>query len=239
MPKPVSGINGSGMHVHQSLFKGGENAFADPNGDYQISKLGLSYIGGLLEHAQAICAISNPLVNSYKRLVPGYEAPTTIAWSRRNRSPRCRIPATRGIGTRAELRMPDPSCNPYLAFAALLAAGLDGVEKGTDPGPPMDRNVYDMTDAEKSEQGLTQPPGRSRPRPGRPGRGHRHPRGPALPRDGAVPGGQAERMAGLHRRGPLLGDPSGTSSPCERRSNSVGLVTGDRLIAPAPKHLHS
>ncbi|MEM7246179.1 MAG: type I glutamate--ammonia ligase [Acidobacteriota bacterium] len=159
MPKPVAGMNGSGMHVHQSLFKDGNNAFADPEGDYQISRLGLSYIGGLLEHAAAICAVSNPLVNSYKRLVPGYEAPTTIAWSRRNRSPLCRVPATRGEGTRVELRMPDPSCNPYLAFAAMLAAGLDGVERGADPGPPLDRNAYDMTDAERSEQGLGQLPG--------------------------------------------------------------------------------
>ena len=158
MPKPVAGINGSGMHVHQSLFKGEENVFYDPKGDYQISKLGLSYIGGLLEHAEAICAISNPTVNSYKRLVPGYEAPTTIAWSRRNRSPLCRVPDRRGIATRVELRMPDPTCNPYLAFAVMLGAGLDGVARGVDAGPPLDRNVYQMSDEEKAEQGLRQLP---------------------------------------------------------------------------------
>ena len=159
MPKPVAGINGSGMHVHQSLFKDGENSFYDANGDYQISKTGLSYIAGLLAHAEAICAISNPTVNSYKRLVPGYEAPTTIAWSRKNRSPLCRVPDRRGIATRVELRMPDPSCNPYLAFAVMLGAGLDGVQKGMDASAPLDRNVYQMSDEEKAEQGVRTLPG--------------------------------------------------------------------------------
>jgi glutamine synthetase len=159
MPKPIAGINGSGMHTHQSLFKDGENAFYDANGEYQISQVGLSYIGGLLAHAAAICAVSNPTVNSYKRLVPGYEAPTTIAWSRRNRSPLCRVPDRRGVATRVELRMPDPSCNPYLAFAVMLGAGLDGVQRETDAGAPMDRNVYQMSEEEKAERGLRQLPG--------------------------------------------------------------------------------
>jgi glutamine synthetase len=159
MPKPVAGINGSGMHTHQSLFRGGENAFYDAKADHQISKLGKSYIAGLLRHAKAMCAITNPIVNSYKRLVPGYEAPTNIAWSERNRSPLCRIPASRGVGTRVELRMPDPSCNPYLAFAVMLAAGLDGVDKDLDPGPPVEQNVYKMTDEERKKYRVEALPG--------------------------------------------------------------------------------
>jgi glutamine synthetase len=158
MPKPVAGINGSGMHVHQSLFKDGENTFYDSNAEFEISKIGRSYIGGLLAHAEAICAVSNPTVNSYKRLVPGYEAPTTIAWSRKNRSPLCRVPDRRGVATRVELRMPDPSCNPYLAFAVMLGAGLDGVARGLDQDAPLDRNIYEMSDQEKADSGLRQLP---------------------------------------------------------------------------------
>jgi glutamine synthetase len=151
MPKPVYGINGSGMHLNQSLFTlDGKNAFYDPNGDYQLSKIGLWYIGGMLEHARGICAITNPLVNSYKRLVPGYEAPTHIAWSERNRSPLVRVPARRGSSTRAELRMPDPSCNPYLAIAVSLAAGLDGIEKQMDPGPSINKNIFAMSARERA-----------------------------------------------------------------------------------------
>lgn len=151
MPKPIFGINGSGMHVHQSLFNtNDENVFYDEKAEFQISKLGLHYIGGLLKHSPAFCAITNPLVNSYKRLVPGFEAPTHVAWSERNRSPLIRVPDRRGISTRAELRMPDPSCNPYLAFAVMLAAGLDGVEQKLDPGSPVNKNIYQMSQRERA-----------------------------------------------------------------------------------------
>src|SRR5881392_4242043 len=130
MPKPIYGQNGSGMHTHQSLFKGKENAFWDAKSQWELSKVALHYIGGLLKHARGMCAITNPLVNSYKRLVPGYEAPVNVAWSMRNRSPLIRVPDRRGLGTRIELRSPDPAANPYLALAVMLAAGLDGVETG-------------------------------------------------------------------------------------------------------------
>ena len=134
MPKPIYGVNGSGMHTHQSLFKDGKNAFFDPQNDMQLSQTCLHYVGGLLQHAKGFCAITNPLVNSYKRLVPGYEAPTAIAWSEKNRSPLVRVPAARGTATRLELRMPDPSCNPYLALAVMLRAGLDGIDQSSIPG---------------------------------------------------------------------------------------------------------
>jgi glutamine synthetase len=150
MPKPIFGVNGSGMHVHQSLLKGDENAFYDPDAERQLSDTALGYIGGILKHASAIVAITNPLVNSYKRLVPGFEAPTNIAWSEKNRSPLVRVPARRGMSTRCEVRMPDPSCNPYLALAVMLAAGLDGVENGIDPGPPVNKNIFAMSQREKS-----------------------------------------------------------------------------------------
>jgi glutamine synthetase len=149
MPKPVGGINGSGMHTHQSLFTNGTNVFYDPKRKWELSEVGLWYIGGLLAHAKAFCAVTNPLVNSYKRLVPGYEAPTNIVWSERNRSPLARVPASRGVGTRVELRMPDPACNPYLAFAVMIAAGLDGIENRTDPGVPINKNIYEMSQREK------------------------------------------------------------------------------------------
>jgi glutamine synthetase len=154
MPKPIFGQNGSGMHTHQSLFKDGANVFFDADGDYQLSETMLHYIGGLKKHARAIAAITNPTVNSYKRLVPGYEAPVSIAWSQRNRSPMIRIPDRRGVGTRCEFRMPDPTCNPYLALAVQLAAGLDGIENQIDPGPPLDTNVWKLTAEERAELGL-------------------------------------------------------------------------------------
>ncbi|SFR15596.1 type I glutamate--ammonia ligase [Desulfoscipio geothermicus] len=154
MPKPVFGINGSGMHTNQSLFKGNSNAFYDENGPMQLSKEAYYYIGGLLKHARALAAITNPTVNSYKRLVPGYEAPVYLAWSGRNRSPLIRIPAKRGQSTRVELRNPDPSCNPYLALAACLTAGLDGINNQIEPPPACDRNIYQMTDAELKELGI-------------------------------------------------------------------------------------
>jgi glutamine synthetase len=159
MPKPVVGINGSGMHTHQSLLTGRQNRFYDPEGPWQLSATCLHYIGGLLRHAKGFCAITNPLVNSYKRLVPGYEAPTNIAWSERNRSPLVRVPATRGDATRVELRMPDPSCNPYLALAVMLRAGLDGIEQAIDPGPPVNKNIYRMSHRERRHLRIDELPG--------------------------------------------------------------------------------
>ena len=149
MPKPIFGINGSGMHTHQALYAGNRNLFYDPAGQWQLSRTCLQYIGGLLRHAKSFCAITNPLVNSYKRLVPGYEAPTAIAWSEHNRSPLIRVPVARGPNTRVELRMPDPSCNPYLAFTAILSAGLDGIDRQLDPGPPVNKNIYKMSHRER------------------------------------------------------------------------------------------
>ncbi len=159
MPKPVFGINGSGMHTHQSLFAKGKNAFYDENAEWQLSRTCLQYIAGLLRHAKGFCAITNPLVNSYKRLVPGYEAPTAIAWSERNRSPLVRVPASRGATTRIELRMPDPSCNPYLALAVMLRAGLDGIERNLDPGPPVNKNIYKMSHRERRHLRIDELPG--------------------------------------------------------------------------------
>ncbi len=145
MPKPIQGQNGSGMHTHQSLFRGKENAFFEPKAEHQLSKVALSYIEGLLQHARGFCAITNPLINSYKRLVPGYEAPVNVAWSMRNRSPLVRIPDRRGLGTRCELRMPDPSANPYLALTVQLAAGLHGVEEKLPAREPVNRNIFRMS----------------------------------------------------------------------------------------------
>jgi len=159
MPKPIYGINGSGMHTNQSLFRGDTNAFYDENDPLKLSKEAYYYIGGLLKHARALAAITNPTVNSYKRLVPGYEAPVYLAWSNRNRSPLIRIPAKRGQSTRVELRNPDPSCNPYLALAGCLAAGLDGIINKIEPPPPCDRNIYAMTAAELEELGIKSMPG--------------------------------------------------------------------------------
>ncbi len=149
MPKPLPAEAGSGMHVYQSLFRGSENAFHALGEELDLSDLGRRYIAGLLAHAKGMCAITNPLVNSYKRLVPGYEAPTNIVWSERNRSPLVRVPARGGQGTRVELRMPDPSCNPYLAFAVMIASGLDGLQTKADPGPPVNKNIFAMSHREK------------------------------------------------------------------------------------------
>jgi glutamine synthetase len=160
MPKPIFGESGSGMHTHQSLFTlDGKNAFYDPASPYQISRIGMAYIAGLLKHAPHFCAITNPLVNSFKRLVPGYEAPTHIVWSLRNRSPLIRIPARREVGTRAELRMPDPACNPYLALAVMLASGLDGMVQKLDPGKPINQNIYAMSDHERARLKIKSLPG--------------------------------------------------------------------------------
>ena len=159
MPKPLFGENGSGMHTHQSLFQGKTNSFYDARAKWQLSRTALHYIGGLLRHARSFCAVTNPTVNSYKRLVPGYEAPTTVAWSERNRSPLIRIPERRGVGTRCELRMPDPSCNPYLALAVMLTAGLDGVKNKIDPGEPVNQNVYKMSQRERRRLKIDELPG--------------------------------------------------------------------------------
>jgi len=157
MPKPIFGVNGSGMHVHQSLFKGEGNAFFDANDEYNLSKVGKSYIAGLLAHIKEIALVTNQWVNSYKRLVPGYEAPVYICWSRRNRSAMVRVPLYKPgkeNATRIELRNPDPACNPYLAFAAMLAAGLDGIEKGMELPPEASNNIYHMTDEERAAAGI-------------------------------------------------------------------------------------
>ena len=159
MPKPIFGIAGSGMHTNMSLFKDGKNIFFDPEAPKQLSKECLSFIAGLLYHVRGFSAITNPLVNSYKRLVPGYEAPCYIAWSASNRSTLIRIPASRGLGTRVELRCPDPSCNPYLSLAVCLAAGLDGIEKGMLPPPEITENIYAMDAETRMEKGIASLPG--------------------------------------------------------------------------------
>ncbi|MDD2421474.1 MAG: type I glutamate--ammonia ligase [Heliobacteriaceae bacterium] len=158
MPKPIYGVAGSGMHLNQSLFKDGKNAFYDPAGEGRLSKEAYHYIAGLLAHARGITAITNPIVNSYKRLVSGFEAPVYIAWSAQNRSPLVRIPSKRGASTRVELRNPDPSCNPYLAFAVALKSGLDGIKEGLLPPPAVDRNIYEMTATERQELGIANLP---------------------------------------------------------------------------------
>lgn len=150
MPKPLFGINGSGMHCNMSLFmEDGSNAFYDKDGEMQLSQTAYHFLGGLLEHARAYTAVCNPTVNSYKRLVPGYEAPVYVAWSGHNRSPLVRVPESRGLSTRLELRSVDPSANPYLAMAALLQAGLDGIRNETTPPPAVDRNIYVMNEDER------------------------------------------------------------------------------------------
>jgi glutamine synthetase len=149
MPKPLFGHAGSGMHTHQSLARDGENAFHDPKGDFGLSKVAHQYIAGLLAHGEALCAITNPLVNSYKRLVPGFEAPMHASWSIKNRSPLVRVPMRRGSGTRVELRSPDPSANPYLALTAMLAAGLDGIEQGLEQREPVDGNIAELSHRER------------------------------------------------------------------------------------------
>ncbi len=159
MAKPLAGINGSGMHTHGSLAKDGKNAFFDPDGDRGLSETARHWIGGLLKHAPAITRVANPTINSYKRLVPGYEAPVYITWSTANRSALIRVPAARGNSTRAEFRSPDPMCNPYLTFAAMLAAGLDGIKNRIDPGESTDVNIYHMTAAERKAQNIQMLPG--------------------------------------------------------------------------------
>ena len=159
MPKPIFGINGSGMHTNMSLFRDGKNAFYDPNGEKGLSKEAYSFIAGLLHHVKGMAAITNPLVNSYKRLVPGYEAPCYMAWSASNRSALIRIPASRGQSTRVELRSPDPCCNPYLELAVCLAAGLDGIEKGMVPPAEITENIFAMDEATREGKGIDALPG--------------------------------------------------------------------------------
>jgi glutamine synthetase len=149
MPKPVFGQNGSGMHTHQSLFRNQQNAFWDPSREWSLSLTALHYIGGLLRHARAMTAVTNPLVNSYKRLVPGFEAPVNVAWSMRNRSPMIRVPERRGAGTRLELRTPDPAANPYLALTVMLAAGLDGLATQADWREPVNTNIWELSFRER------------------------------------------------------------------------------------------
>jgi glutamine synthetase len=157
MPKPLFGENGSGMHTHQSLFADGSNAFFDADDEWHLSEVGKAFIAGQLHHAREISAVFAQWVNSYKRLVPGYEAPVYVAWSRRNRSALIRIPLYKPgneQATRAEIRCPDPACNPYLTFAALLHAGLEGIEKGYELPPPMEQNLYHLTAEQRRERGI-------------------------------------------------------------------------------------
>lgn len=157
MPKPIFGINGSGMHVHQSLFKGDRNTFFDKNDEYHLSETAKRYIAGLLKHAPEITSITNQWVNSYKRMIPGYEAPVYLSWARRNRSDLIRVPEYRPgreNSTRIELRSPDPACNPYFAFSVMLAAGLEGIEKGYQVPDPIEENVYEMTGEERKKRGI-------------------------------------------------------------------------------------
>ena len=162
MPKPLFGVNGSGMHVNMSLFKDGKNIFFDENDSRKLSKEAYSFIAGILAHVKGFAALTNPLVNSYKRLVPGYEAPCYLAWSASNRSALIRIPAARGSATRIELRCPDPSANPYLALSACLAAGLDGIERGLTPPEEVTDNIFAMSDEEREDYGIASLPGNLR-----------------------------------------------------------------------------
>ena len=208
MPKPLFGENGSGMHTHQSLFKDGRNAFYDADDQYFLSDVGKAFIAGQLRHAREICSIFAQWVNSYKRLVPGYEAPVYVAWSRRNRSALVRVPLYhpgKEQATRMELRCPDPACNPYLTFAVLLQAGLEGIEKGYELPEPMEKNLYHLSPDERKRLGIEQLPGDAR----RGDRAHRRVRARAaharrahlqpLRRD------QAPGVGGLPRPGHALG----------------------------------
>ncbi|MFD1569518.1 type I glutamate--ammonia ligase [Halorubrum laminariae] len=159
MPKPISAINGSGMHSHISLFDEDGNAFADDDDEFNLSETAYQFMGGILNHAQAFTAVTNPTVNSYKRLVPGYEAPIYVAWSDTNRSALVRVPDAAGVSARFEVRSPDPSCNPYLGMASLIAAGLDGIKNDADPGDPVREDIYEFDDEKREEYGIdTLPP---------------------------------------------------------------------------------
>jgi glutamine synthetase len=162
LPKPIFGMAGSGMHVNQSLFSGGRNAFCDESDPQGLSKVARNFIAGLMAHIRGITAVTNPLVNSYKRLVAGYEAPVYVAWATKNRSPLIRIPASRGDATRIELRNPDPACNPYLALACMLAAGLDGIKHDMTPPAAVERNIYAMDAHERTALAIKSLPGNLR-----------------------------------------------------------------------------
>lgn len=162
MPKPITGVNGSGMHVHQSLFKGDKNAFFDVKDEYHLSKVAKHYIAGILTHAREIIAVTNQWVNSYKRLVPGYEAPVYVSWARRNRSAMVRVPMYKpgkANATRVEFRAPDPACNPYLAFTVQLAAGLKGIEEEYPLPDPIEKDIFEMDEKARTEEGITSLPG--------------------------------------------------------------------------------
>jgi glutamine synthetase len=162
MPKPIFGVNGSGMHTHQSLFKGDKNVFFDPDDEYNLSKIGKCYIAGILKYAPDITSVTNQWINSYKRLVPGYEAPVYVSWARRNRSTLVRVPMYKPgkeKATRVEFRSPDPACNPYLAFSVMLAAGLEGIEKEYELPEPIEKDVYEMSEAEREKEGIKSLPG--------------------------------------------------------------------------------
>ncbi|MFA5311872.1 MAG: glutamine synthetase, partial [Methanomassiliicoccales archaeon] len=154
MPKPIHGLSGSGMHVHQSMASKDRNAFDDPNGEFGLSDMAMKYIGGLLVHARDNCAILASYVNSYKRLVPGYEAPCYISWANMNRSALIRVPAGRGGRTRVELRNPDPAGNPYLQFAVMLASGLDGIKNNIKPPEPVEKDIYHMSKEDRKKNGI-------------------------------------------------------------------------------------
>lgn len=162
MPKPIFGENGSGMHVHQSLFQGKKNAFYDSDDKYNLSDLAKKYLAGLMLHAPEITAVTNQWVNSYKRLVPGYEAPVYVSWARRNRSAMIRVPMYKPgkeAATRIEFRSPDPACNPYLSFALMLGAGLEGIEKGYELPAPVEEDIFEMNSARRAERGIKELPG--------------------------------------------------------------------------------
>jgi glutamine synthetase len=156
MPKPMEGVQGSGMHTHLSLFEGDVNAFHDPGDPYRLSKVAKGFIAGVLHHAKELAAITNPTVNSYKRLVPGFEAPVYISWARNNRSGILRVPAGKNnsSSTRVEYRAPDPMCNPYLAFSVVLAAGLKGLEEGYELPNEVAANLFELTDEQIAAEGI-------------------------------------------------------------------------------------
>ena len=211
MPKPIHGINGSGMHTHQSLYSiaEGRNAFADPTAPYGLSDVAKSYMAGILAHARGMSAVLAPLVNSYKRLVPGYEAPTYITWGRTNRSALIRVPMIspgKSIeGTRAEVRCPDPSSNTYLAFAAMIAAGLDGVERGLTLSEPVEESLFEMDAGRIAEKGIRELPGHARRGDRRAGERPGDRRGPRRPRAGPLRGGEARRVGRVPDPGHGLG----------------------------------
>lgn len=158
MPKPIYGLNGSGMHFNLSLFNENGNAFYDADDEMNLSQTAYQFLAGILEHARGFTAICNPTVNSYKRLVPGYEAPVYVAWSAHNRSPLVRVPESSGLSTRLELRSVDPTANPYLAMAVLLKSGLDGILNQKTPPAPVDRNIYSMSEDERHDNGIVDLP---------------------------------------------------------------------------------